>query len=84
MPTLEEKARTRMENILEKHSWDIWGYVRENRNSLDSGRASRIIRQGFQDAVSDVQKIVDEVVQKNEILKAEIRLLRKKVKELRG
>jgi sulfur relay (sulfurtransferase) DsrC/TusE family protein len=59
---------------LEHRIWDIWAYVRENQNSLDSGSACKLIRKIVEEAIADVQKRVED-------LAAELERERKKTKE---
>lgn len=44
---------------LEHRIWDIWGYVRDNQNKLDSGEACKRIKRVIEEAVADVQKRVE-------------------------
>jgi hypothetical protein len=44
----ENKRRGAM---LQRHTWKIWGFVRDNKDSLDSERACEHIRAGFDAAV---------------------------------
>jgi sulfur relay (sulfurtransferase) DsrC/TusE family protein len=46
---------------LEHRIWDIWAYVRENQNSLDSGAACKLIRKIIEEAIVDVQKRVEDL-----------------------
>jgi len=58
MIRLQERALTGKH--LEMRIWDIWSYVRENQNSLDSERACKIVHEIITAAVSDVQRRLEE------------------------
>jgi hypothetical protein len=45
--------RTRYVASIERRIWALWGYVRDNQNSLDSERACHMIRAGIDVAVGD-------------------------------
>ena len=69
---------------LEQQIWEIWGYCRLNKDSLDSGRHCKIIREVVVTAVADVQKrcelLAVELANEKEsssALKQEIRRLKK-------
>jgi len=51
---LEQRALT--SNMVQAKVWKVWGYCRENKNDLDSGRQCEIIYGVIQSAVSDVHK----------------------------
>ncbi len=59
MLRLKERASTGV--YLEMRIWDIWAYVRENQNKLDSGRACAIVHEIVAEAVSDLQRRVEEL-----------------------
>jgi hypothetical protein len=72
----------RIDIILEQHTWDIWGYVRNNQGSLDSELACRMIRRGFDDAVAEVCTMLDSVNRQNDRLRREAKELKKQLQSL--
>ena len=66
-----------IDSDLEQRTGDMWRYVRENRNSLDSERACKMILAGFDAAVANVQKKLDEAISENGRLYKECRKLKK-------
>ena len=76
--TTQQKTRSKTDIILEQHTWDIWGYVRNNKMSLDSERACKMIRKGFDDAVAEVRAMLDDVSSQNDRLREELKELKKK------
>ena len=59
---IKTKQRAITNGHLEQRIWEIWSYVRENQNSLDSGTACKLIKKVIDAAVADVQKRVEDLV----------------------
>ena len=61
----ESMIRTKQRAItnvhLEVRIWDIWAYVRENQNKLDSDKACKLIKTIIDEAVTDVQKRIEDL-----------------------
>ena len=81
--TTQQKQRSKTDIALEQHTRDIWGYVRNHQNSLDSERACKMIRAGFNEAVADVRRQLDEVSSENDKLREERKDLMKQVRALK-
>jgi hypothetical protein len=77
MAKAKQKPRTKLDNILERHGNQIWQYVRDNKDSLDSERVCKLIRDGLDAAIADVTATLDEIRGKYDRARAE-------VKELKG
>lgn len=67
--------RTKYVANIERRVWALWGYVRDNQNSLDSGRACDMIRAGIDVAIGDALKQMESLSEKIELQKAEIEIL---------
>lgn len=78
MAKKEETAvqiRSALDISLERRIWALWGYVRDNQNSLDSERACKMIREGFNEAVCEVRNQLDIALNKIERQRLEIKEL---------
>ena len=58
---------------LNERTEQIWQWVRENRNSLDSERGCRMIREGIDDATESVCKSIQPMLTEIDGLKAELK-----------
>lgn len=58
---IRTKQRAITNGHLEQRIWEIWSYVRENQNSLDSGTACKLIKKVIDEAVADVQKRIEDL-----------------------
>lgn len=70
--------------ILENHANAIWGYVRANSNSLEAERACKMIRDGFDAAVADTRKLLDDARKANDKLREKNKDLTAKIAELKA
>ena len=57
----------------------VWGYARENCNSLDKDKAFKVILGAFAEATSAIQSLFDAEVVKNAVLRLEIKELKKEL-----
>ena len=64
--------RTTYEGRIEQHVWTLWGYVRDNQNSLNSDITCKLIRAAIDVAVADMQKQVDAMTEAMAKQKAEL------------
>lgn len=87
MGTIEGRMRVKEDVDLENKVNELWMYVRNFRNSLDSERACRIIRQGFDlatsAAIKSIKPLVDEASSLREKLAAAAKEMTAIKKELR-
>lgn len=58
--TLMDVKRSKLDVKLERITWSIWEYTRENRHSLNSDVACRMIRSLLDGAVSQVQEMLNQ------------------------
>lgn len=57
---VHERAQTR--EMIDQMTWKIWGYCRLNKESLDSSRHCKLIRQAIEEAMGEVQHRNDSLV----------------------
>lgn len=69
---------------LQQHVWKIWGHVRENKNSLESDKACRVVTEIIEGAIAEVQERLEQAVSDKRELSAVITILRKDLRELRN
>lgn len=62
---------------LERAIWNVWGFVRLNKDSLDSDRACKIIRRAFEDAAEELQAEIHKLKSDLHVARAAIRELNK-------
>ena len=77
-----QKTRSATDRIIERYSSDIWIYVRENKMSLDSERARKMIGQGMNTAVAEICAICDDVSGANDQLRKEINEVKKQMRAM--
>lgn len=58
---IRTKQRAATNVHLEHRIWEIWGYVRNNQNQMDSEKACKLIKTIIDEAVADVQKRVEDL-----------------------
>ena len=75
-----ERSLTAIE--IEQATWHIWGYVRDNKDSLDSERHNKGVRGIIIDAVGDVQKRLEAQVKETAASEKKLREVRKQKREL--
>ena len=73
MFTAKEKADLQVEAILNDHVRNIWGFVRENADSLDSERACKLIRDGLDTAAFALVPVIEGLSAKVDELNGELR-----------
>ena len=77
-----QKSRSKTDVIIERYSSDIWIYVRENKMSLDSERARKMISQGMNAAVAEIRAMCDDVSGANDQLRKEINEVKKQMRAM--
>ena len=80
---MRQRVSASVSALLAQKTWEVWGYVRENRNSLDSERGCKMIREGMDQAVAEMQTLLDQAVEVNEKIIEENRELRIAVSKTR-
>lgn len=74
MPT-PEATTAKITASAERHSWNIWAYVRDNAHSLDSDRACKMIEAALNDAKSEALAAVESLAKTMAELRAANRRL---------
>jgi len=69
---------------LDQRIWEIWGYVRINKNSLDREQACNKIRGVIMEAVIDIQNRCESKAIENKRLRLEMKELRRKGRKARA
>lgn len=77
---LEQQVKTAKQ--VESATWKIWGFIRENRDSLDSERCCRMIQDLVNVAVSAVNNRAAILAVELDAIREELRDSRKEVKRL--
>jgi hypothetical protein len=77
----EPGIRTKYVADIEHRVWTLWGYVRDNKNSLDSERACKMIRAGIDVAVGDNLTQMEKMSKAIEQLKTELDEVKQKLDE---
>lgn len=77
---LEQRAMTAKE--VELAVWDIWSFVRENRDSLDSERYCRMIQEVINGAVESTTKRAESLASELDTTQQSLRDSKKEVKRL--
>lgn len=78
MPHLEHETDSRLERAI----WNVWGYCRENKDSLDSDRACKMIRRAFEEAAESFHAEIREKNEQIRKLKADLHAARAAIQEL--
>lgn len=90
MMNAQEAWEMKLSAMIDEQTWKIWAYVRENRNSLDSERGCKMIRDGFELAIQRLKNDVtnsfrseNRAKEKLTECRKELNQLKKELKELR-
>jgi hypothetical protein len=67
---------------LERAIWNVWGFVRLNKDSLDSDRACKVIRKAFEDAAEEIHAEVREKDEQIHKLRSDLHAARAAIHEL--
>lgn len=73
MLTMKEKMSLQVEALIGDRVREVWGYVRENADCLDSELACKKIRQGIDLAAMDLVSAIEELSAKYDALNTELR-----------
>lgn len=77
------QQREKTEYFIKHKTWNVWSYVRLNKDSLDSERACRMIQESLEAAVDNVQGRLDGVGKDLVQAMKDNRDLRKELRETR-
>ena len=73
----QKQQQTRIAKMLQRRGAAIWGWVRENRHSLDSERGRKFVAQELQNAINDVEAVLHDMIDQRDSWKKQATELRK-------